>query len=138
MDIGTMSFIGFSPSTCSRYSFIMRLVFLLLLLGVASALLLFARRLGDAQLVQIVLQPVVARRRRAAPACAPWLTRFTLLPPAMISCRPCSSYHLVSVAVMCIFSMMLRQPTPVLYAQKEISPSCVAYGMMHCSVRRKS
>jgi hypothetical protein len=38
----------------------------------------------------------------------------TLLPPAKISCRPCSSYHLVSVAVMCIFSMMLRQPTPVL------------------------
>ena len=26
---------------------------------------------------------------------------------------------------------MLRQPTPVLYAQKLISPSCVAYGMMH-------
>ena len=39
---------------------------------------------------------------------------------------------------MCIFSMMLRQPMPVLYAQKEISPCCVAYGMMHISVRRKS
>ena len=62
----------------------------------------------------------------------------TFLPPAKISCRPCSSYHLVSVAVMCIFSMMFRQPTPVLYAQKLISPSCVAYGIMHCSVRRKS
>ena len=39
---------------------------------------------------------------------------------------------------MCIFSMMFRQPMPVLYAQKEISPCCVAYGMMHISVRRKS
>ncbi len=39
---------------------------------------------------------------------------FTFLPPAKISCRPCSSYHLVSVAVMCIFSMMVRHPTPVL------------------------
>ncbi len=54
------------------------------------------------------------------------LGRLTFLPPAKISWRPFSSYHLVSVAVMCIFSMMLRQPTPVLYAQKVISPSCVA------------
>ena len=38
----------------------------------------------------------------------------TFLPPAKISCRPRSSYHFVSVAVMCIFSMMLRQPIPVL------------------------
>ena len=38
----------------------------------------------------------------------------TRLLPAKISCRPCSSYHLVSVAVMCIFSMMFRQPMPVL------------------------
>ena len=38
----------------------------------------------------------------------------TFLPPAKISWRPCSSYHLVRVAVMCIFSMMLRQPMPVL------------------------
>ena len=34
--------------------------------------------------------------------------------------------------------LIFRQPTPVLYAQKEISPICVAYGMMHISVRRKS
>jgi aryl-alcohol dehydrogenase-like predicted oxidoreductase len=40
--------------------------------------------------------------------CAP------VLLPAKISWRPCSSYHLVSVAVMCIFSMMFRQPMPVL------------------------
>ena len=38
----------------------------------------------------------------------------TFLLPAKISWRPCSSYHLVSVAVMCIFSMMFRQPMPVL------------------------
>ena len=56
----------------------------------------------------------------------------------MISCLPFSEYHLVSVAVMFIFSTMLRQPTPVLYAQKLISPICVPYGMMHISVRRKS
>ena len=54
------------------------------------------------------------------------LCSFTSRLPAKISCLPCSSYHLVRVAVMCIFSMMLRQPTPVLYAQKLISPSCVA------------
>src|SRR5437588_49030 len=62
----------------------------------------------------------------------------SLFPPAKISCRPCSSYHLVRLAVTCIFSTILRQPMPVLYAQKEISPCWVAYGMMHCSVRRKS
>ena len=39
---------------------------------------------------------------------------------------------------MCIFSMMFRQPMPVLYAQNEISPSCVPYGITHISVRRKS
>jgi hypothetical protein len=32
------------------------------------------------------------------------------------------------------FSIMLRQPTPVLYAQTEISPCFLALGMMHCSV----
>ena len=53
-----------------------------------------------------VLLVQVERRAPAAMA--------TFLPPAKISCRPCSSYHLVSVAVMCIFSMMLRQPMPVL------------------------
>jgi len=42
-----------------------------------------------------------------------------------------------TVAFLCMFSM-IAHPTPVLYAQKEISPCCVAYGMMHISVRRKS
>ena len=94
-------------------------------LAVARALLLFARGLGDAQLVEIVLQSLFTSSARSTRVCS-LLGRLTFLPPAMISCRPCSSYHLVSVAVMCIFSMMLRQPTPVLYAQKQISPSCVA------------
>src|SRR5262249_40451209 len=38
--------------------------------------------------------------------------RETFFPPAKISWRPCSSYHLVSVAVMCIFSIIFRHPTP--------------------------
>jgi hypothetical protein len=42
---------------------------------------------------------------------------FTFLPPAKISWRPCSSYHLVSVAVMCIFDNIRARP-PVLWAQK--------------------
>jgi len=35
-------------------------------------------------------------------------------------------YHSASEAVWNISSMILRQPTPVLYAQNEISPICVA------------
>ena len=47
-------------------------------------------------------------------------------------------YHSASDAVWKIYSMIIRQPTNVLYAQKEIYPIFVAYGMMHISVRRKS
>ena len=80
----------------------------------APAQLLLARVLRDAQVVEVGLRAgadrffvQLQRVRRSS-------SSGTALPPAKISWRPCSSYHLVSVAVMCIFSMMLRQPMPVL------------------------
>src|SRR6188472_1748928 len=47
---------------------------------------------------------------------------------AYTGCLPCSRYHSATVAFLCMFSTICRHPTPVLYAQKEISPACVAYG----------
>ena len=43
-------------------------------------------------------------------------------------CRACraSCTTAATVAFLYMFSMIFRQPTPVLYAQKEISPCCVA------------
>jgi len=79
----------------------------------ASGGLLFARVLRDAQVVEVVLRAGADGVCVELQVCAVESSG-TAFPPAKISWRPCSSYHLVSVAVMCIFSMMLRQPTPVL------------------------
>ena len=76
--------------------------------------LLFARVLGDAAARRGRSARPRPPPRRSAPASSARSVSGTALLPAKISWRPCSSYHLVSVAVMCIFSMMFRQPMPVL------------------------
>ena len=78
-----------------------------------GAQLLFAGRLGDAGVVQVGLlacgdrfgiehQTMIVRVQRHVLVAGEDLVAAVLL------------YHLVSVAVMCIFSMMFRQPMPVL------------------------
>ena len=117
---------GFSFSTTSRYSAAMRASYAAsffslsralvigLLLQIARAFLFFARGSSQCPAYQGRVASSVVTISSLSTSDVLDDSIFTFLPPAKISWRPCSSYHLVSVAVMCIFSMMFLQPTPVL------------------------